>query len=287
MEHRALGDTGLTVSILGLGGGPLGDPRLEERGARALVDHALARGVTLFDTARSYGDSEARLGRALAGRRDDVVISTKVGYGVEGHEDWTGPCVAAGVQRALRMLGTDRVDVVHLHSCPAHVLRRDDVLRALEDARARGEVRALAYSGEEEDLAAALATERFSVIQRSVSPWDPHGVRRPLPARVGVLAKRPLANACWQPLAADASPDRAEYRRRFEAMALARQDWPEVALRWAAFAPTVTSALIGTASRAHLDAAIEAVERGPLSSELLAELGARIDAVGQSWRGVV
>ncbi|MBX3271182.1 MAG: aldo/keto reductase [Sandaracinaceae bacterium] len=287
MQRRALGDTGLEVSVLGLGGGPLGEPALDERDARALVDRALERGVTLFDTARSYGESEARLGRALAPVRDRVVVSTKVGYGVEGHEDWTGPCVRAGVERALRVMGMERLDVVHLHSCPRHVLSREDVLGAIDDAVASGKVRAAAYSGEEEDLAAALETGRFGVVQRSVSPWDPNGVRAPIRGGVGVLAKRPLANACWHPLGPDASPDRVEYRRRYEALGLTRDDWPEVALRYAAFAPTVSAALVGTAKPAHLDAAIDAVARGPLPDALLAELAARADAVGRDWRGVI
>ncbi|MCB9593050.1 MAG: aldo/keto reductase [Sandaracinaceae bacterium] len=286
MQTRPLGSTGLVVSALGLGGGPIGHPDLDEGAARALIDHALERGVTLFDTARSYGESEARLGRALAPHRDRVVLSTKVGYGVEGHEDWTGPCIVAGVQRALRVMGTDRVDVAHLHSCPAHVVEREDVLRAVDDVLASGDVRVAAYSGEEEDLAAALRTGRFGVIQRSVSPWDQRGVRGADPG-VGVLAKRPLANACWLPLPHDASPDRVEYRHRFEAMGIERGDWPEVALRFAAYAPTVTCALIGTGSKDHLDHAIDAVERGPLDEALRRELEARFDAVGQGWRGVI
>lgn len=287
MKTRPLGDTGLAVSLLGFGGGPLGDERVDDRAASALIERARAQGITLFDTARSYGVSEARLGRALAPHRDDVVLSTKVGYGVDGHEDWTGPCIVAGVRRALHELRTDRIDVVHLHSCPAQVLHRDDVLRAVEEVVRSGQVRAAAYSGEEEDLAAALETGLFRVVQRSVSPWDPHGVRRSLPDGVGVLAKRPLANACWRPLPPDAGPDRVEYRRRYEAMDLPREDWPQIALRYAAFAPTVSAALIGTGSIAHLDAAVAAVARGPLDSETQAAIDARIDAVGRDWRGVI
>jgi len=283
---RPLSTTGLTVSALGLGGGPIGDPAVSEEDARALIDRALERGVTLFDTARSYGDSEARLGRAVEGRRDEVVLSTKVGYGVEGHEDWTGPCIRAGVARALRELRTDRIDIVHLHSCPADVVRREDVLRAVADVVAAGDVLAAAYSGEEEDLDAALATGRFGVVQRSVSPWDQRGVRG-ASLDVGVLAKRPLANACWRPLPDDAGPDRVEYRRRYEAMGIERDDWPEVALRFAAFAPGVDCALIGTSSIAHLDAAIDAIARGPLDEDLRRALEARFDAVGADWRGVI
>lgn len=90
IEARPLGRTGLEVSAIGLGCGPLGAPGLTERDAEALVDAALALGITLFDTAPSYGPSEERLGRTLERHRDRVVLSTKVGYGVDGVPDWTG-----------------------------------------------------------------------------------------------------------------------------------------------------------------------------------------------------
>jgi len=187
----------------------------------------------------------------------------------------------------MARLRTDHIDVVHLHSCPAHVIHREDVLRAVEDIAASGDVTAMAYAGEEADLAAALETGLFRVVQRSVSPWDQRGARSAPPEGVGVLAKRTLANACWRPLPEGASPDRAEYRRRFEAMAIERDDWADVAVRFTAHTPGLSSALVGTSSIAHLRDAAKSVSKGPLDATLRDTLQRRFDEVGTDWRGVI
>jgi len=110
------------VSRLGLGTGSLGDPAQSDAEVDRLLGTALDLGITLFDTARSYGLSEERLGRFLRGRRDGVVLSTKVGYGVDGVPDWTPECIRKGIDRALGLLQTGVIDLVHLHSCPQGTL---------------------------------------------------------------------------------------------------------------------------------------------------------------------
>jgi aryl-alcohol dehydrogenase-like predicted oxidoreductase len=87
MERRPFGRTGLTVPSLGFGAGHVGDPALAEAEVERLLHGALDLGVTLIDTARSYGLSEERIGRHLAGRRDEFILSTKIGYGIPGYED--------------------------------------------------------------------------------------------------------------------------------------------------------------------------------------------------------
>lgn len=96
LAPRPFGTTGLSVSPLGLGAGEIGDPALDDREVEALLRAAVELGVTLIDTARSYGRSEERIGRFLAPVRDQVVLSTKVGYGVDGVPDWTGECIRRG-----------------------------------------------------------------------------------------------------------------------------------------------------------------------------------------------
>ncbi|MCK7578814.1 MAG: aldo/keto reductase [Chromatiales bacterium] len=90
MQCRAFGQTGLEVPVLGFGAMQAGDPRLPEERAARLLNHALDLGLALIDTARSYGSSEERIGRHLARRRDEFVLSTKVGYGVPRRRR-TGP----------------------------------------------------------------------------------------------------------------------------------------------------------------------------------------------------
>ena len=134
IPRRPFGATGLEVSALGLGGGQLGNSGLPEPVAERLLNQALDLGVNLIDTARGYGQSEARIGRYLGQRRAEMVLSTKVGYGVAGVTDWTADAVRLGIDEALRTLHTDWIDIVHLHSCSLEVLQRGDVIMALEQA---------------------------------------------------------------------------------------------------------------------------------------------------------
>src|SRR5512140_2620775 len=210
---RPFGRTGLSVSALGLGAGEIGAATLDEIEVEALLRTAIDCGVTLIDTARSYGLSEERIGRFLAPVRDAAVLSTKVGYGVDGVADWTGECVRLGIDRALGKLATDRIDIVHLHSCPTDVLERGDVVAALLDAKRAGKIRCAAYSGDNDPLAFAAASGQFDSLQLSWSLCDQHAaavIERAHQAGLGVIAKRPLANAPWRfddrPVGQEAEP---------------------------------------------------------------------------------
>ncbi|MGC3996020.1 MAG: aldo/keto reductase [Anaeromyxobacter sp.] len=199
---RDLGTTGLRVSALGLGAGQVGDARLSEDDAGRLLNTALDLGVTLVDTARGYGLSEERIGRHLAHRRKDFVLSTKVGYGVEGEPDWTAGCVRRGIDQALGRLRTDVIDVVLLHSCGEDRLRDEALLSVLDQARQAGKIRAAGYSGENQPLGYAVASGRFGVVECSVNFCDQRVLDEALPAArgrgLGLIAKRPIANAPWR-----------------------------------------------------------------------------------------
>jgi aryl-alcohol dehydrogenase-like predicted oxidoreductase len=280
------------VSCLGLGAGPLGLVELSERDAEELLLGALDAGITLIDTARSYGLSEERLGRTLGRRRPDVVLSTKIGYGIDGVPDWTGECVARGVDAALARLRTGWIDIVHLHSCPIDVLLRDDVVAALATAFDAGKVRVMAYSGDNAEAAHAVACGRFGALQTSFSLVDRAAETTIATARergLGVIAKRPLGNAPWRFPACPDAPDLAAYWERWSALALAdrTEPWPELALRFAVHQPGVSAAIVGTATLAHLRAGVRAAERGPLPADVRDSFACAYRAVGASWPGVI
>src|SRR5512137_1198819 len=167
MQRRAFGQTGLDVPVLGFGAMQAGDPALGEDAAARILNLALDLGLTLIDTARSYGLSEERIGRHLARRRDEFVLSTKLGYDAPGHPDWTYGCVVAGVDAARQRLGADVIDIVHLHSCSLDLLEAGEVARALEDCRAAGKLRVAAYSGDSLALRYAIASGEFGSVQAS------------------------------------------------------------------------------------------------------------------------
>jgi aryl-alcohol dehydrogenase-like predicted oxidoreductase len=293
MQTRLLGSSGLQVPLIALGAGHLGDSNRSDSEVELLLDRALELGVTLVDTAPSYGASEERLGRWAGARRGRVLLSTKCGYGVPGHEDWTASCVSAGVDAALRRLRAEVIDVVHLHSCPREVLERPGVVDALVAAQRAGKVRVAGYSGEGEALRWAIESGAFGAVQCSVSLFDQAGATSLLPlaaARgVGVLAKRPLGNAPWRFSSRPAPSDVATYWDRMRAMELPEpgEGWQARAVRFALCVSGVSALLVGTSRVGHLEAAVRAAEKGPLPDEEYAALRAAFDRASQGWGGLI
>jgi aryl-alcohol dehydrogenase-like predicted oxidoreductase len=292
IEKRPYGNTGMQVSALGLGAGQLGDERLSEPDAEALLKGALDAGVTLVDTAPSYGVSEPRIGRYLGARRDEVVLSTKLGYGVPGVPDWTGPCITGGVEQALRVLRTDRIDIAHLHSCPREVLERGEVVDALEAAKAAGKLRAIAYSGENEDLEFARVGGRFDGLMASLNPFEQRTADDVLPrlGGMGFIAKRPVANSPWR-FAEQPRGDYSEpYWLRMRAMGMAPpggMPWGEFALRFTLSMPGVASAIVGTGRLAHLVENVAWASKGPLDAEVLDAWRQCFRERDDDWQGQV
>jgi aryl-alcohol dehydrogenase-like predicted oxidoreductase len=154
MEYRQLGDSGLTVSVVGLGCNNFGG-RIDADQTAAVVGAAVDAGITLFDTADVYGGqpglSETLLGQALGKRRDDVVIATKFGGDMRGDNgpDWgvrgSRRYIRKAVEASLRRLGTDWIDLYQLH-VPDPVTPIEETLAALSELVAEGKVRYLGSS---------------------------------------------------------------------------------------------------------------------------------------------
>jgi aryl-alcohol dehydrogenase-like predicted oxidoreductase len=270
----------------------INDERTSEPEAGALLNHVLDVGINLIDTARGYGLSEERIGRHIAHRRAEFVLSTKVGYGVEGAADWTYDCIVQGVERALRLMKTDWLDIVHLHSCPLPVLQQGDVTRALDDCRQQGKLRVAAYSGDNAEIDFAIACSAFGSLQTSISLCDQahlrHRAARADHAGIGVIAKRPLAGAVWRHARRPGDFAEGQYWDRFKAMGLAgAEDWADVALRFAAFHTGAASAIVGTARPANLRRNLDAIGRGPLPADLVVSLRAAFDRHADAWPGLI
>lgn len=288
MTLNPLGQTGLMVSPLGFGAMHF-DGLEDEAEIGRLLHGVLDLGINLIDTARGYGRSEERIGRHLHARRDEFVLSTKFGYGVDGVPDWTHDCIVQGVERALRLLRTDRIDIGHLHSCPLEVLQRGEVTAALHDCVRAGKLRVAAYSGENAELAHALADPRFGSVQCSISLVDRANLAQ-LPTPKGLLVKRALAGLAW---ARPQRPDdfcEGQYWDRWQALALPDPGlpWPEAALRFAAFQPGVSSLLLGSRRLDNLRAAQDALAAGPLPAGAQEQVAqAWLQAGGDAWTGLV
>jgi aryl-alcohol dehydrogenase-like predicted oxidoreductase len=213
MRYRALGGSGLIVSVVGLGCNNVGR-RLDLEQTRAVVDAAIESGITFLDTADTYGDrgrSEEMLGEVLAGRRDQVVLATKfghqaydMGYGLAAGAKGGRAYIRRSVEASLRRLRTDYIDLYQLHT-PDPVTPVEETLAALSELVAEGKVRYPGHSnfaGWQIAQAAHLARERghlpFISAQNHWSLLERAAQIEVVPAAchygLGVLPYFPLAN---------------------------------------------------------------------------------------------
>lgn len=291
MRQRPFGTTGLSVSVVGFGAGHIGDSRADAATAEGLLNAAVDAGVTFIDTARGYGLSEERVGTFLRSRRGDVVLSTKVGYGVSGVENWTVEAVRRGVEDSLRLLRTDVIDVVFLHSCSLDMLQRGEAIEAIQQAKEAGKIRVAGYSGENAALAWAVDSGAFGAVQTSVNiadQWSAHHVLQNAAASgLGVVAKRPLANAPWRYEQRPVGNYAELYWERLQTFGLQPEsgDWAATALRFSAYTPGVSTAIVGTSSQAHLLDAVAAGELGPLPAAEYARWSEAFVPYANDWRG--
>ena len=293
MERRKFGRTGIEVSILGFGAMHLGNSRIEDNEADKMLNQVLDSGVNLIDTARAYGKSEWQIGQFISHRRSEYYLSTKVGYDVQWKPDWTYDSVTGGIEQALKLMKTDYIDIVHLHSCSLEVLKRGDVIDGLEKKKKEGKVRFIAYSGENEALDYAISTERFDSIQASINICDQRIIDNLLPKAVkrglGVIAKRPIANAPWRHTAPPVGHYSAEYWHRLQKMNIGRRgmDWIELALRFSAYTDGVSSCIAGTSSMEHFKDMIKAIQKGGLDNEVIQELRSEFRKNDDNWIGLI
>ncbi|MFD3162725.1 aldo/keto reductase [Herpetosiphon sp. NSE202] len=290
---REFGATGLQVSALGFGAGHIGGNELTESEVGTLLNGVLDLGINLIDTARGYGLSEERIGRHLHQRRHEFVLSTKIGYGIEGYDDWTSPIITAGIDAALRQMQTDYLDIVHFHSCPLETLRAGDVIEALDRAVQAGKVRVAAYSGDNAPLEWAVQAGHFGAIECSVNLADQRVIDQLLPQaqqhQLGVIAKRPVANVAWRFEQRPVGDYAEVYWERLQAMQLDLD--PEqllgIALRFTAYTPGVHSCIVGSRKLAHMQHNLELLQQGPLEPQLYHYLTSQFQAHDRGWVGQI
>lgn len=179
MQTRELGHSGLTVSVVGLGCNNFGG-RLDQTGTNAVVERALDRGITLFDTADIYGGaggSETMLGRALGNRRSEIVLASKFGMDMgEGRKGAKPAYVRQALEASLQRLGTDYLDLYQLHA-PDPETPLEDTLGALHALVQEGLVRHIGCSNlPAEDVRRADAYARAQGLTPFTSAQDEYSL---------------------------------------------------------------------------------------------------------------
>lgn len=289
MIYRKFGNTGLKISAIGFGAGEIGDYTLSEKDSEKILNSVLDLGINLIDTARGYYASEERIGKYISHRRSEFILSTKVGYDIEGFKDWSYDIIIAGVDNALRLMKTDYIDIVHLHSCNLDVLKSGEVIEALHKTVEQGKVKIAAYSGENEELKFAVESNSFGSIQTSINICDQIdidvSIKKAKKKGLGVIAKRPIANAPWKYDSVPTGKYVEEYWHRWKAMKLPQQEnWLDTFLRFTVFTEGIDSAIVGTTNLEHLKSNIKIIEKGPLAEDLYQLIRSKFNP---EWRGEV
>jgi len=312
MESQPFGNTGVEVSVLGLGTAEIGFEEVAERTLDAIFGVAFDMGINVIDTAAMYGDSEEKIGRALRGRRSQCFLCTKCGRyapsrrsilgfyerahwqaqrlmrSVDEQEsfDWRPHILEWNIDQSLRRLGVDCIDVILLHSCSEETLRRGMVIEVLHRARQAGKVRYIGYSGDGLAALYAIQCRQFDVLETSINIADQEAVDLTVPLAIqhgmGVIAKRPIANGLWKSRhRPEFDGNHAYWDRLRELQYDFLQDGRalETALRFTLSVSGVHTAIVGTANPAHLRQDAESAGAGILAKD-------QFDAIRARWKKV-
>jgi aryl-alcohol dehydrogenase-like predicted oxidoreductase len=306
VERRQFGKTDMKVAILGFGSAEIGFERTDQDVVDRILNAALDQGLNVVDTAECYVDAEEQVGRAIAGRRKEFYLLTKCGHYVkEGGrgDDWSKEALIHSIERSLTRCKTDVIDLIQLHSCSLETLQKGECIEALEEARKQGKVRYIGYSGDSKAARYAVECGRFDTLQTSVNIADQECLELTLPlARekgMGVVAKRPIANAAWRYETKPENNYHVEYWNRLQALKYPfaagdkRTDaGPDgaagIALRFTAFQPGVHVCIVGTSKPERWRQNAELLKAGPLSKETMDSIRARWKEVAApEWVGQV
>lgn len=298
MDYVKLGNTDLSVSKLGFGGAEIGNLDAKQETVNHLLNSAIDAGLNLIDTAAAYWTSEQMIGRAVGDRRNEIVLMSKCGA-VDGftRQDWSKDGILETIEKSLGLLKTDYLDVAQLHSCDRDTLERGDCIEGLIRAKERGYSRYVGYSGDSKDAEFALGLDFFDTLQTSVSIADQEAIELTLPIakekNVGVIAKRPIANAVWRH---DSKPDDAyhhEYWDRIEKLQYSFLDDDlsvsvAKALKFTLSVEGIHAAIVGTTNPDRWKQNAEMLKQVQFSDRDLQEVRERWREIsGADWTGQV
>ena len=290
MEKRKFGKTDMEVSMLGFGGAEIGfNPKQTQADVNQLLNSALDAGLNLIDTAAGYLKSERMIGEAVGKRRKEFYLITKCGA-LDGftRSDWSVKGILATIETSLRDLKTDYLDIAQLHSCDLEILKRGEAIEGLQRAQEKGYTRYIGYSGDNEDAKFAIEMNVFDSLQTSVSVADQApidtNIKFATEKDLGVIAKRPIANAVWRHKEKPSESYHHEYwdriqKLRFDFTNKSTEEATATALKFTLSIPGVHTLIVGTTRPNRWQENAKYVAEGKLSVE-------EYEAIRDRWREV-
>lgn len=287
MDKRVFGRTGMNVSVLGFGGAEIGFEGAGLDTVERLLAEALDQGLNTIDTAECYVNSEELIGSAVGKRRQEFFLFTKC-----GHTDstfapaWSKTEIKGSLERSLKRLKTDYVDLLQLHSCEKAILEKGEVVEALRELQKSGKVRFIGYSGDSSDAHFAIRLDVFDTLQTSVSVFDQECLELTLPLarekNMGVIAKRPIGNAVWRFPTKPENSYLVPYWERMGQLGYQFLDGNSetiaaTALRFTYSVPGVHTMIVGTKSPGRWKTNAQLLAKGMLSDN-------EMDAIRKQWK---
>ena len=287
----------MEVSVLGFGGAEIGfNSQQTQADVNQLLNSALDAGLNLIDTAAGYLKSEQMIGEAVGKRRKEFYLITKCGA-LDGftRSDWSKKGILETIETSLRALKTDYLDIAQLHSCDTEILKRGEAIEALQRAQEKGYTRYIGYSGDNEDAKFAIEMDVFDSLQTSVSiadqtPIDTN-IKLAAEKNIGVIAKRPIANAVWRHDSKPSESYHHEYwdriqKLKFDFLKKTLEEATATALRFTLSIPGVDTLIVGTTKPNRWQENAKYVAEGNLSSEEYEAIRERWNEVAdESWIG--
>ncbi len=291
IKHRKLGRTGLNVSELGFGALEIGRnwpywrkeksdfSRPSESEAIKVIHSALSSGINFFDTAPAYFESEMILGKAFKNKRKEVLIATKCGEWFDGEKsvyNYSYSETKKFVENSLKLLQTDYIDLLQIHSANVDIIRNGETIAAMKDVQKEGKVRFLGLSTDFEDAALlAIESKEYDALQISFNALNIEMTKKVFPLaqknNVGIIIKDGMARGMLTPKFTDVTDARQKEKiEQLSKIAIKnKMTLSELAIVYAISSPIVSSVIIGTKKEEHLRSNVSAVQMSALSNESL------------------
>jgi aryl-alcohol dehydrogenase-like predicted oxidoreductase len=294
MEKRQLGKTDMQVTRLGVGLSEIGFGGISEDVAADVLNAALDGGINFLDTAECYNVSEELVGKAVSHRRSEYFLATKTGHVSGGYvgKEWTAQTVSDSIDRSLKRMKTDYVDLMQLHSCGIDVLEKGDVIAVLQKAKQDGKTRYIGYSGDNDAAMWAVNSGIFDTLQTSFNLVDQKArlglLQKAKEKGMGIIIKRPIANGAWGAAKSPSGYADEYFERAQKMLALGNlSEAPEsrilLALGFTLAHEEVGVAIVGTKTPKYMQGNIKMLDELPISKVAIAELYKRFEKLGKDW----
>jgi aryl-alcohol dehydrogenase-like predicted oxidoreductase len=291
MDYRTLGRTGLSVPVLGFGALEIGRnwpywrkekddfSKPSEADAVNVIHAAIDAGINFFDTAPAYHHSEEILGKAFKGKRKEIIIATKCGEWFDGNNsvyNYSYSETLKFVENSLRLLQTDYMDILQIHSASTEVIKNGETIAAMKEAQRQGKVRFLGLSTEyEETSVLAIESGDFDTIQISYNAMNLAMAKNVFPKAVersvGIIIKDGMARGklSQKYTEVESAEEKTIILKLNDIAAASGMTIAELAVRFVRSNPSVNSIIIGTKNLHHLQSNLESIHRGPLPEKIV------------------